>query len=158
MKKLVLILVMGILVSCSKDAETTPIVSPSPVVVMTDGKLLDVKIDTLGVDYTNIAPYQVHTLLGATDQEIGKVYYYSKDNLVCTISYEYGIGVTRFLGSHNGKGFTVNLNSSTVNVCGGPQNSKVIYKLKDPARIGYEDTFYKRKALWLLRDLKLETA
>ena len=130
MKKLVLILVMGILVSCSKDAETTPIVSPSPAVVVTDGKLLDVKIDTLGVNYTNMVPYQVHTLLGATDQEIGKTFYYSKDNLVCTISYEYGVGVTRFLGSHNGKGFTVNLINSTVNVCGGPQNSQISYTLK----------------------------
>ena len=155
MKKLVLVLVMGILVSCSKDAETTPIVSP---VVQTGNKVLDVKIDTLGINYTNVAPYKVNRLLGANDQEIGKTFYYMKDSLLCTVFYEYAKGITMFMGLYNGHGYTVNLSTSTVNLCGGVQNAKVIYNLKDPVKIGYEDTFYKRKALWLLRDLKWEVA
>jgi len=154
MKNLVLVLIMGVMMSCSKDAETTPIVSP--VVVATGDKVLDVKIDTLGVNYTNIAPYKVNRLLD-NDLEIGKTYYYNVDNVQCTICYEYSKGVTMFFGSYDGHSFTVNLNSSTINVCGGVQNSKVIYKLKDPAKLGYEDTFYKRKALLLVRDLHLET-
>jgi hypothetical protein len=129
MKNLVLVLIMGVMMSCSKDAETTPIVTP--VVVVNTDKVLDVKIDTLGVNYTNLVPYKVNTLLGVTDQEIGKVYHFNKNGLECTVSYEYGIGVTRFSGSHNAKGFIVNLNNSTVNVCGGPQNSRISYTLKN---------------------------
>ena len=145
MKKLILVLVMGILVSCSKDAETTPIVSP---VVQTGNKVLDVKIDTLGINYTNVAPYKVNRLLGANDQEIGKTFYYMKDSLQCTVFYEYAKGITMFMGLYNGHGYTVNLSTSTVNLCGGVQNAKVIYNLKDPAKIGYEDTFYNMQSNW----------
>lgn len=128
MKKLVLILVMGTLMSCSKDAETTPIVSP---VVQTVGnKVLDVKIDALGINYTNLAPYKVNRLLGANDQEIGKTFYYMKDSLQCTVFYEYVKGITMFMGTYNGHGYTVNLSTSTLNLCGGVQNSQISYTLK----------------------------
>ena len=127
MKKLVLVLVMGILVSCSKDAETTPIVSP---VVQTSDKVLDVKIDTLGINYTNVAPYKVNRLLGANDQEIGKTFYYMKDSMQCTVFYEYAKGITMFMGVYNGHGYTVNLSTSTLNLCGGVQNAKISYTLK----------------------------
>lgn len=127
MKKLILVLVMGILVSCSKDAETTPIVSP---VVQTSDKVLDVKIDTLGINYTNVAPYKVNRLLGANDQEIGKTFYYMKDSLQCTVFYEYAKGITMFMGLYNGHGYTVNLSTSTLNLCGGVQNAKISYTLK----------------------------
>ena len=119
---------MGILVSCSKDAETTPIVSP--VVQSTSDKVLDVKIDTLGITYTNLTPYKVNRLLGANDQEIGKTFYYMKDNLQCTVFYEYVKGITMFMGVYNGHGYTVNLSTSTLNLCGGVQNAKISYTLK----------------------------
>ena len=127
MKKLILVLVMGTLMSCSKDAETTPIVSP---VVQTGNKVLDVKIDTLGINYTNVAPYKVNRLLGANDQEIGKTFYYMKDSMQCTVFYEYAKGITMFMGLYNGHGYTVNLSTSTLNLCGGVQNAKISYTLK----------------------------
>jgi hypothetical protein len=129
MKKLVLVLVMGIMASCSKDAETIPIVTPA--VVVNSDKLLDVKIDVLAVEYNNMLPYKLGTLLGSNDQEIGKVYHFNKNNLECTVFYEYNRGVTQFSGSHNGHGFIVNINDSTINICGGPQNSTISYNLKN---------------------------
>lgn len=156
MKKLILILSMGVMMSCSKDAETTPIVTP--VVVINSDKALDVKIDAIGVDYTDMTPYKIGTLVGSNDQEIGKVYHFNKNNLECTIFYNYEKGISQFSGSNNGHGFTVNLNDSTVNVCGGPQSVQIIYNLKDLPKTSYNDTFYIRKALLLARDLKLETA
>lgn len=157
MKNLVLILVMGVMISCAKDDQPLPKIIPSTVCT-TCIRVLDVKIDTLGIDYTDLVAYDKKELLGPNNASIGNTYYYSKDNFKCTICYETNIGITSFTGSIGTHGFLVNLNKSTINICGGPQNSQIIYNLKYSGRIVYEDTFYKRKALLLLRDLKMEIA
>lgn len=134
MKNILIIIVSLVLgMSCEKEAMPEP---AKPRGSVPHEFNLDWKCPSLGLEYKHLKPTKVVEYVefdpstGNNEPYGVRADFYTPDGkALLQFSYEYGKGVTQGFGSINGKTFITNMETKTINICGGGQNVPVEFDL-----------------------------
>lgn len=108
-----------------EQSTTIPIIHDS---VITYNWKLDIKIPLFGIDYHNLTPTTIGNL-EAQGILIGKYLEFTQDSLVFEACYSYTQGLIQATGYIANRSFILNINPSTINICGSYQHVPIIYNI-----------------------------